>query len=422
MNGRIKKSVRLCAGEPYRVFFPVALVAGVAGVALWPLFYGKVLPYYPSFAHARLMIEGFVGGFAIGFLGTALPKMLSTPPLRVWQVAVLLCLHLGYCTAHAMGETRPGDAMFAAMMALMLGFLAVRAAKRRAVPPPGMVLTLLGLLCGVFGAVWWALFTVSGNFTVTLFAQRLLYQAFILLPLLGVGSFIFPMILGTPNRHAQLAGARVSGAWLRKAGEAFLVGLLLIATYWIEVKGKPQMMSWTRFALCAVWLGKESGWMRLKAGKGVMTWSLRAGIVCLLGALVATALLQKNRVALEHTLYIGAFGLITMVVATRVIFGHSGQGHLFQKWIKPLVVCTGLVLLGMATRVSADFMTHINDQIMMTHHIYAAVCWIVVSVIWGVAILPSVRKQPFPSVLAPRKKPDPAKSKPGSVMDMDFRK
>lgn len=419
MNARILRSARLCAEEPYRVFFPVALVAGVVGVLLWPLFYGGHLAYYPTFAHSRLMIEGFVGGFAIGFLGTALPKMLSAPALRIWQVLLLLCLHLAYCTAHALGKVQTGDALFALMMVLMLGFLAIRLVRRGALPPPGMVITGMGLLCGVFGAVWWAFFTISGSFTVTAFAQRLLYQAFILLPLLGVGSFIFPMILGNPNKMARLSGAKKSSAWKRKAGESLLLGVLLIATYWIEVKGQAKMMSWTRFALCAVWLGKESGWMRLRSTKGVMAWSLRAGIVCLLGALVTTGIMQENRTALEHMLYIGGFGLITMIVATRVIFGHSGQGHLFKRWIKPLIACTGLLLLGMATRVSADFLAHINDQIKMTHHNYAAYCWIAVSILWGIAILPSVKKQPFPSMLKPKAKPA---KKTGSVMDMNFRK
>lgn len=50
------------------------------------------------------------------------------------------------------------------------------------------------------------------------------------------------------------------------------------------------------------------------------------------------------------------FTFITMIVAMRVIYGHSGQGDKFQKWVKPLVVSVALLLLAMANRVSADFM------------------------------------------------------------------
>ena len=67
--------VSLACIEPFRVFFPLALIMGVLGVCLWPLYYGGCLSYYPMLTHARVMVECFVGGFALGFLTTALPKM-----------------------------------------------------------------------------------------------------------------------------------------------------------------------------------------------------------------------------------------------------------------------------------------------------------------------------------------------------------
>jgi len=105
--------------------------------------------------------------------------------------------------------------------------------------------------------------------------------------------------------------------------------------------------------------------------------------------------------------------LITMMVATRVIYGHSGQGAKFQKWMKPVVACVALILLGMATRVSADFIPHLR----VSHHIYAAFCWVTVSIIWGIAVLPSVKKYPFPQKLIV-----PTSAKKPSVMEMNFRK
>jgi len=381
-----KELYRWLASEPYRVFFPAAILAGTIGVLLWPLFYGGQLSFYPSFAHARLMIEGFVGGFAVGFLGTALPKMLSTPPLRIWQVFVLFLLHITYCTSHLLGKIRLGDGLFATMMLAMIVCMGARVIHRKKLPPPGMLLAGMGLLCGTFGAIWGAFFTFDGSIYVTSFAYRLLYQAFILLPLLGVGTFIFPMILSTPNKSAMLVGKK----WRNKALEAALIGGLIIATYWIEIKGQQQPMSWVRFALATVWLVKECGILKIKAGKGVMAHSLRAGIGCLLLALAAVAIVQQQKIALDHILYIGGFGLITMIVATRVIFGHSGQGKQFNSWNKALVICVGLLLLGMATRVSADFLPRVRNS----HHVYAAICWVAVSIIWAIAILPSVRKRP----------------------------
>lgn len=362
------------------------------------------------------MIEGFVGGFAIGFLGTALPKMLSVPSLRTSQVGILLILHLTLNTCHLLGHTRAGDGAFALMLSLILAWILMRVPKCESLPPPGMLLAGMGLLCGTLGATWWAINGYTGDHITGLFAHRLLYQAFILLPLLGVGSFIFPMILGTSKPNSRLSGSKASRAWKIKASESGLVGTLLVLSYLIEVQDQTanqgKMMSWLRVLLCFVWLTKESGWLKRKTAKGIMAFSLRAGIVCLLSGMIATGIMQEKRIALEHTLYIGGFGLITMIVASRVIYGHSGQGDKFQRWIKPIAWCTGLLLLGTLTRVTADFM----PKIMASHHSYAAACWIIASIIWGIAVLPSVRKHPFPRKLKSSTPESP------SLMDMNFRK
>jgi len=420
-----KQTIQRIADEPYRIFFPVALLAGALGVMLWPLFYASQitwipnilqLKFYPNFAHAHLMIEGFVAGFAIGFVGTALPKMLSAPALRRWQLGLLLGLHLSLCAAHLLGYTRTGDALFALMMMCMLTFLGLRVKNGKSVPPPGMLLAGIGLVSGTLGAAWMSIVGFSGDAQWYLFFQRLLYQAFILLPLLGIGGFIFPMILGTTNHHAQLGGPKASRAWKNKAIEGGILGVLLILSYWIEAHSgsadQIKHMAWLRVALCFVWITKESGWLKRKTAKGVMAFSLRAGIVCLLGGMITTGIWQNHKIALDHSLYIGGFGLITMIVATRVIYGHSGQGKKFQLWVKPLCWCTGLLLFTMLTRVTADFM----PEIMISHHAYAALLWVVVSIIWGIALLPSVRKYPFTPPTPPKPKSRP------SVMDMNFRK
>src|ERR1051325_2550562 len=66
--------------EPFRIFFPAGVLAGIVGVALWPLYFTNVLELYPGLGHARIMACGLFGGFIIGFLGTAMPRMLSAKP------------------------------------------------------------------------------------------------------------------------------------------------------------------------------------------------------------------------------------------------------------------------------------------------------------------------------------------------------
>ena len=61
--------------EPYRVFFPLGMLAGIWGVMMWPMLYAGWLNFYPNEAHTRMMIEGFMGAFVVGFIGTAFPRL-----------------------------------------------------------------------------------------------------------------------------------------------------------------------------------------------------------------------------------------------------------------------------------------------------------------------------------------------------------
>ena len=353
------------------------------------------------------MIQGFVGGCVIGFLGTAMPKMLSAPSLKLWQVAVLVLGYIGYCTAHSSGLHPLGDGIFAVSMSFMLVCFGMRLKVRKSATAPQMVLAVMGIVSGILGAMWWAFFVPSEYLYVTLFSQRLLYQAFILLPILGVGSFFFPMVLGV--KKEEIKGIK---AWRRKAGESIAVGVLIILTYWVEVHAQQRAMAWSRFLICFIWLTKESGWLKRTKNEGRDGAFTASWHRLLARRMVAVAVLEQQRIALEHTLYIGGFGLITMIVATRVIYGHSGQGAKFQRWIKPLVACVALLLLAMATRVTADFMPTIRN----THHTYAAISWVVVSAIWAMAVFPFLHRRP--PVVVKAKPIAPVKS----VLDMDFRK
>src|SRR5689334_13300750 len=68
--------------EPLHIFFPAGVLAGIIGVALWPLYFWGVTQFYPGQTHPRIMTYGLFGGFIVGILGTAMPRMLSANPLR----------------------------------------------------------------------------------------------------------------------------------------------------------------------------------------------------------------------------------------------------------------------------------------------------------------------------------------------------
>src|SRR3954466_3112410 len=177
--------LEIFAREPFRLLFPAATLAGMIGVALWPLHLHGFFATYPGQLHARIMAHGLFGGFIFGFLGTAMPRMLSAQPLRMFEVVPLLFVYLTAVLSYGTGHLQWGDGAF---LLLIFGFascMAPRIHRRKDLPPPGFVLVGLSFLCVASGTVLAILENPDNFFLITL--QRLLtYQGFALLPILGI--------------------------------------------------------------------------------------------------------------------------------------------------------------------------------------------------------------------------------------------
>lgn len=83
--------------------------------------------------------------------------------------------------------------------------------------------------------------------------------------------------------------------------------------------------------------------------------AIRIALIGLLAGYFTVSFFPAYRVSLFHLLLVGGFAVIMFVVATRVIFGHSGNSNLFDRRNRWLRVAVGLMLFGMATRMSGDF-------------------------------------------------------------------
>src|SRR6187200_2311032 len=102
--------------DPYRIFFPLGIFLGIAGVSIWPLYYWGFTSGYNGRSHAFVQTDCFVYAFIAGFLWTAIPRFTGTStPSRGAQytVAALLAVaaiafefqyfragHLSFLAAH----------------------------------------------------------------------------------------------------------------------------------------------------------------------------------------------------------------------------------------------------------------------------------------------------------------------------------
>ena len=373
--------------EPFRVFFPAGVVAGLTGVALWPLHFAGVIELYPGQNHARLMACGLFGAFIFGFLGTALPRLLSVTPLRWTQVLALLSLHLTMVAAFASAHTLLGDVLFLGLLVSFVTCLAVRFPQRKDSPPPGFILVGLAFACVMSGAV---LSVVEGFEDLEpqwIAFQRLLsYQGFVLFPILGIGPFILPRFFGQPSAHNFPTTLAPSRPWRHKALLALGAGMLVLVSFVLEVRGSFRVAHGLRFLTVATYLLLEVPFRagpKASSGPGLL---IRTALVVLCTGFLAVAVRPDYRVSLLHLTLIGGFAVLTFVVATRVVFGHSGRLEQLKGRNVWLLVSVGLMLCGMATRISGDFLPHI----LSTHYSYGAVIWIVGVLIWSAFVLPKV--------------------------------
>ncbi len=373
--------------EPFRIFFPVGVLAGILGVSLWPLHFGGVLELYPGVGHARIMAYGLFGAFIFGFLGTAMPRMLSANPLHVFQVVLLVVFHAAMVIAFASSKIFIGDALLLGLLVTFACFMAPRARQRKDTPPPGFVLVGLAFLSVASGSVLALLqhYREVDPYWVTL--QRLLsYQGFVLLPILGIGPFILPRFFGMENQHDFAEALKPTGGWWKKALIALIAGALIIVSFFLEASGWHRTAHAIRFGTTLVYLFLEMPFHRAPKATNALGAAIRIAFVGVLAGFLAVAIFPAYRVSLLHLTLVGGFALITFVVATRVVFGHSGNLTLLKGRNRWLLVAVGLMLFAMVTRISGD----IWPKVLISHYNYGAVLWIAGVILWAVYVLPKV--------------------------------
>ena len=386
MGNRIKLSD--IGREPFRIFFPEGVLSGILGVSLWPLHFAKLINLYPGQSHARIMAYGLFGGFIFGFLGTAMPRLLSAPPLGTRNVLLLFAMHFSMIVAFALQKLFIGDLLLFSMLLLFISLMALRLRHRKDAPPPGFILVGLSFLCVLTGAII-ALFEPSmeeaGAYWIPL-QQRLTYQGFVLLPILGIGPFILPRFFGLTSPHDFPEAVDPSRLWKKKAMLAFGVGVLIILSFFIESGGWVRTAYTLRFGITLIYLLLEFPFRFAPKMNNALGLSLRLAFGALVTGFILVALFPAFRVGLLHLTLIGGFAVITFTVATRVMFGHSGNLDKLKQKNRWLITAVGLMLFAMATRISGDFW----PRIMATHYSYGAVLWIAATLLWSAYTLPNV--------------------------------
>jgi len=128
-----------CAGPlPFRIFFFLAALDAVAGVAIWPCSALGLCSYMPagnpiSIWHRQELLFGMMPAVVAGFLLTALPRWTGSRAVSRGTVRALAGLWLAGRVAHGVAPSIAGPlvAVFVALLALMLTHRVIAAGNRR---------------------------------------------------------------------------------------------------------------------------------------------------------------------------------------------------------------------------------------------------------------------------------------------------
>ncbi len=380
--------------EPFRIFFPAATVSGLVGVALWPALLLGWMETYPGGSHARLMMQGFFGGFVIGFMGTAMPKLVDARPFSAREAFGLLGLFLTHLLTATFGLLAIADTVFITEICALFMLLRRRCHASGSMPPPSFSLVGMGLLSAAIGAAihlvgkWWEL-----SPTAELIARLTGYHGFILLCILGAGGFLLPRFLGLGLRRSYQDTGAESPVWQRAARVARLAGIAILGTYVLEAFGWSRIATTARVLIVVAYLTYEMPVERLRwSWKGVH-WLLLTGLLCIPAGMSLAGWFPGLRLAFLHVELIGGFALITIGVATRVVFGHSGVRERLDRFHPWLTTAAVLMLLGLLSRLVGDLVPAIQNS----HYLYAALTWMAGLIVWAACVLPRVmRADPDP--------------------------
>jgi uncharacterized protein involved in response to NO len=374
------------AGEPFRVLFPLGTFIGIIGVLLWPAYAWGWWSSHPAAAHAPIMIQGFIGCFVFGFLGTALPRMLEVTKLGLLPTFSIATAMLLMVAAHLTGAHTLGYAVFLATLTAFVVTLLLRARRSQDIPPPGFVLVILGLFSGWLGTLImvldsWEIASISSATFV--WARLMAWQAFLTLPIMGVGAFLLPRFFGLKSAHAFPELKLPNRAWLRLASFAAVCGVLILAGFALIPAGFSGVGHTVIALTVLVYLIREVPIHQAREAKGDLAIGLRLSLAAIPTAFLLLAVFPQWRLALLHVLFIGGFGLITLIVASRVLLGHSGQSHRFTAAIPAIKALLLLTLCSLLLRVGVDLFGGDRFQF----YGYSGIAWFLATSFWAYGLL-----------------------------------
>ncbi len=385
------------ANEPFRIFFPLGVIAALISALYWPgVTYQLGFTAYPSQFHILMMIFGFIWAFIVGFLTTAVPNLTQTKTLSRYELSLLIFLYMStiiglFIQCYLMA--RIGFLLTLVSLVIILG---QRFVARKRNFPPTFIYIPFGLLSALIATVI-SIGQETGILPyadgLTRLGRNLLFQGMILFLLIGIGGFLIRSILGwAPALPISKSDKMPQFKKIPIAKNIHLVAALFLFASFILEAVEPTYAQAIRAVIVTLVLMLQVKIYRIPiSGKLTSTTLLIALWLLVIGLWGQVFASPQYTVAFRHFCFMGGFAISIFAVATRVIFSHCGYSSLLSKRFWPFSVSISFVGLGLAIRFSATFF----PDIFFTHLAYSSVIWCMGVLVWSYAVLMKSFKTSF---------------------------
>lgn len=342
------------------------------GTIVW-VFFNFGWMGYPNVQHPQQMVGGFLLSMIAGFLMTAVPKFTGSRDASGLEVAGVFFPLLA-----ALFYPSPYSSVF--VLGCLVVFMVRRFVSKTFELPPHFIFLPVGVVGGLFGAALQIQHRPEGN----LFFYHMMTSALIM----GVGGKLITSLLGwgAPMLHqieridAVVKKTRITLTFAVVGQFILFISGFLVEAFWDVQMGRV-------LRACSItWIGLAS-WKIYKK-PNVKTKLVFWLWFCVVYSVLVSwiyALAIDWGVHAAHLLFAGYFGLVALLVSSRVALAHGNYGMELEEHSKIYSIISILILLAGLTRWSAVLVAS-----QFHHYGYAAVLWIVALVCWAVFFVPKI--------------------------------
>lgn len=374
--------------NPYRIFFPLGIAAGLLGVGHWALWTIGIPVDDIKLLHLTLQSQGFLAFFVIGFLMTAFPRFSGTDSATLAEIIISMLGGVVFLFAEIKRDWALSQIGFLVMLAVIPVFAGRRIAQKTKDLPPSFLLLGFGLLHAFLGSLF-SLVSDMGDTHLYLFivGRQMVQVGFLLCMVLGITAKLAPFLTGyTADPGCEDGPGRFCLPRSKEIMFHGLVGAALMASFFME-PNFPRSAMGLRAVLVTIhllWFAKIGRPLRKRTATILFFW-LSCWMIPV-GFWLAF-FLPKYRVAALHVIFIGGYSLMIFSFGMLVVLSHSGKAVLLNGKLWMLKTIGGLAFLALGFRFVADFIP--NQYMALLHS--ASGFWVTAATLWLIYTVPKMK-------------------------------